>query len=57
VNLNNALDYFEEEKEPVTVYDNPTNVTQEQVSKFICEESMILDLHTSPYSVKVNNTK
>ena len=45
---------IEEEVKVETVYDRPTTLTNEQVQKFLCDESLKLQFHTSPYSNQAN---
>ena len=46
-------DEEEEETIPKIIMDKPTNITDEQISKFICD-SLSLDFYTSPYSLFKN---
>jgi hypothetical protein len=57
VNLSNLVVEDDEDAEPVIVYDNPTNLTHEQISDFLCNETMSLDFHTSPFSIKNDKNK
>ena len=57
VNLNNLVVDEDEDAEPVVVADLPTNLTAKQIEEFLCNETMSLTFHTSPYSLKNDKNK
>jgi hypothetical protein len=49
-------EYIYEEEEVVIVEDKPTNITADQIHRFLCEESMIAAYKQYPYAKKVDLT-